>query len=111
PSPVRPVVWRLRAMRFGHFDDENREYVITTPHTPYPWINYLGSESFFSLVSHRAGGYCFNRGARLRRRTRYRYNNVRTDVGGRYFYLNDGGDIWTPGHAPANAALDRFECR
>ena len=98
-------------MRFGYFDDENREYVITTPHTPYPWINYLGSESFFSIISHRAGGYCFYRDARLRRLTRYRYNNVPTDVGGRYFYLNDGGDIWTPSYAPVNAALDYFECR
>ena len=68
-------------MRFGYFDDKNREYVITTPKTPYPWINYLGSENFFSLVSHRAGGYCFYRDARLRRLMRYRYNNVPTDVG------------------------------
>ena len=98
-------------MRFGHFDDERREYVITTPHTPYPWINYLGSESFFALISHRAGGYCFYRDARLRRLTRYRYNNVPTDVGGRYFYINDAGDVWTPSYAPVGAALDRFECR
>ena len=79
-------------MRFGYFDDKNREYVITTPKTPYPWINYLGSESFFSLISHRSGGYCFYRDARFRRLLRYRYNNVPTDVGGRYFYINDGGD-------------------
>jgi cellobiose phosphorylase len=98
-------------MRFGFFDDKNREYVITTPKTPYPWINYLGSESFFSLISHRAGGYCFYRDARLRRLTRYRYNNVPTDVGGRYFYINDGGEVWTPSFAPVNAALDTFECR
>jgi cellobiose phosphorylase len=98
-------------MRFGHFDDTNREYVITTPKTPYPWINYLGSENFFSLISHRAGGYCFYRDARLRRLTRYRYNNVPTDVGGRYFYINDGGDVWSPSYAPVNAALDSFECR
>jgi cellobiose phosphorylase len=98
-------------MRFGYFDDERREYVITTPHTPYPWINYLGSESFFSLISHRAGGYCFYRDARLRRLTRYRYNNVPTDVGGRYFYINDGGDLWAPSFAPVQAPLDRFECR
>ncbi|HXJ21441.1 MAG TPA: glycosyl transferase, partial [Polyangia bacterium] len=98
-------------MRFGYFDDKNREYVITTPKTPYPWINYLGSESFFSLVSHRAGGYCFYRDARLRRLMRYRYNNVPTDVGGRYFYINDGGDVWNPSFAPTKAALDSFECR
>ena len=98
-------------MRFGYFDDNNREYVITTPKTPYPWINYLGSENFFALVSHRAGGYCFYRDARLRRLMRYRYNNVPTDVGGRYFYINDGGDVWNPSFAPTNTALDSFECR
>ena len=87
-------------MRFGHFDDANREYVITTPRTPYPWINYLGTEEFFGLVSHTGGGYCFYRDARLRRLTRYRYNNVPTDIGGRYFYINDGGDVWTPGWMP-----------
>jgi cellobiose phosphorylase len=98
-------------MRFGYFDDKNREYVITTPDTPYPWINYLGTEDFFSLISHRAGGYCFYRDARLRRLTRYRYNNVPTDVGGRIFYINDGGDVWSPSHAPVNVALDSYECR
>jgi cellobiose phosphorylase len=98
-------------MRFGYFDDERREYVITTPETPYPWINYLGTESFFSLISHRAGGYCFYRDARLRRLLRYRYNNVLTDVGGRYFYVNDGGDVWSPSHAPVGAPLDSYECR
>ena len=98
-------------MRFGYFDDKSREYVITTPKTPYPWINYLGSENFFALVSHRAGGYCFYRDARLRRLMRYRYNNVPTDVGGRYFYINDGGEVWNPSFAPTNTALDAFECR
>ena len=63
-------------MRFGHFDDARREYVIDTPRTPLPWINYLGSEDFFSLVSNTGGGYSFYRDARLRRITRYRYNNV-----------------------------------
>jgi cellobiose phosphorylase len=98
-------------MRFGHFDDQNREYVITTPKTPYPWINYLGSESFFSLISHQGGGYCFYRDARLRRLLRYRYNNMPTDVGGRYFYINDGGEVWTPTFMPVKSALDSFECR
>src|SRR4029079_9552680 len=102
---------RNTRMRFGYFDDKDREYVITTPKTPYPWINYLGSENFFALVSHRAGGYCFYRDARLRRLMRYRYNNVPTDVGGRYFYINDGGDVWNPSFAPTNTALDAFECR
>jgi len=98
-------------MRFGHFDDEAREYVITTPHTPYPWINYLGSEQFFSLISHQAGGYSFYRDARMRRLTRYRYNNIPTDAGGRYFYVNDGGDVWTPSWLPVKADLDFFETR
>ena len=98
-------------MRFGYFDDKNREYVITTPKTPYPWINYLGSENFFALVSHRAGGYCFYRDARLRRLMRYRYNNVPTDVGGRFFYIQENGEYWTPTYAPVKAALDAFECR
>jgi cellobiose phosphorylase len=98
-------------MRFGHFDDDAREYVITTPRTPYPWINYLGTEQFFGLISHFGGGYCFYRDARFRRLTRYRYNNVPTDVGGRYYFIHDDGDLWTPGWAPVKRDLDRFECR
>ena len=98
-------------MRYGHFDDDAREYVITTPHTPYPWINYLGSEQFFSLVSHQAGGYSFYRDAKMRRLTRYRYNNIPADAGGRYFYINDGGDVWTPSWLPVKADLDHFEAR
>src|SRR5690606_25734864 len=98
-------------MRFGHFDDDNREYVITTPKTPYPWINYLGAEKFFGIISHQAAGYCFYRDARLRRLLRFRYNNVPTDAGGRYFYINDGGDLWSPSYMPVKAELDSFECR
>ena len=99
------------SMRYGHFDDEAREYVVTTPHTPYPWINYLGSERFFSLISHQAGGYSFYRDARMRRLTRYRYNNIPADAGGRYLYVNDGGDVWTPSWLPVKADLDHFEAR
>jgi len=98
-------------MQFGHFDDDAREYVITTPKTPYPWINYLGSEEFFSLISNTAGGYSFFRDAKLRRLTRYRYNNVPTDSGGRYFTINDDGDVWSPGYFPYKTELDSYECR
>ncbi len=99
-------------MRFGHFDDDNREYVITTPLTPYPWINYLGCEKFFSLISQQAGGYCFYRDARLRRITRYRYHNVPTDAGGRYYYIRESdGDYWTPSYGPVKRELESFECR
>ncbi len=98
-------------MRYGYFDDHNKEYVITTPQTPYPWINYLGMQDFFSLISNTAGGYCFYKDARLRRITRYRYNNVPVDSGGRYFYIYDNGDFWTPSWAPVKKELDRYECR
>ncbi|MDR0920517.1 MAG: glycosyl transferase, partial [Oscillospiraceae bacterium] len=98
-------------MKFGFFDDLNKEYVITSPRTPYPWINYLGTQSFFSLISNTAGGYSFYKDARLRRITRYRYNNVPVDMGGRYFYVNDGGTIWSPGWSPVKTELDSYECR
>jgi cellobiose phosphorylase len=98
-------------MRYGYFDDDAREYVVTTPHTPYPWINYLGSEKFFSLISHQAGGYSFYRDAKMRRLTRYRYNNIPADAGGRYLYVHDEGDVWTPSWLPVKADLDRFEAR
>lgn len=98
-------------MKFGFFDDKNREYVITTPKTPYPWINYLGTQGFFSLISNTAGGYTFYKDARLRRITRYRYNNVPVDMGGRYFYINDGGHVWNPGWSPVKTELDSYTCR
>ena len=97
--------------RFGHFDDLRREYVITDPRTPYPWINYLGCENFFSLISNTAGGYTFYRDARFRRLTRYRYNNVPMDDGGRYFYIKDGDTVWSPGWKPCRTELDDYECR
>ncbi len=98
-------------MKFGRFDDKNKEYVIETPKTPYPWINYLGSDGFFGLISNTAGGYCFYRDARLRRITRYRYNSVPVDTGGRCFYINDGGSVWCPGWAPVKNELESYSCR
>ena len=98
-------------MKFGYFDDARREYVIERPDTPYPWINYLGSENFFSLISNTSGGYCFYKDARLMRLTRYRYNSVPADAGGRYFYLRDGENVWNPGWAPTKTPLDRYRCR
>ncbi len=98
-------------MKFGYFDDANQEYVITTPKTPLPWINYLGCNEFFSLISNTCGGYTFYKDAKLLRLTRYRYNNVPTDMGGKYFYIKDGGTVWNPGWQPAKTELDSYECR
>jgi len=98
-------------MKFGHFDDSQREYVITNPQTPWPWINYLGNEDFFSLISNTAGGYTFYKDAKFRRLTRYRYNNVPMDSGGRYFYIKDEDTVWSPGWKPCKTPLDKYECR
>jgi cellobiose phosphorylase len=98
-------------MKFGYFDDTNREYVITTPQTPYPWINYLGNGEFFSIISNTSGGYSFYRDARLRRITRYRYNNIPLDSNGKYIYINDNGLIWSPSWKPVKTPLDAYECR
>ena len=104
---------RRRIMRYGHFDDERREYVITRPDTPLPWINYLGSERYFGLISNTGGGYSFYRDARMRRITRYRYNNVPTDSGGRYVYLadRDTGRYWSPTWQPTRGDLHDYRCR
>ncbi|HET9059691.1 MAG TPA: glycosyl hydrolase family 65 protein [Acidimicrobiales bacterium] len=100
-------------MRYGHFDDERREYVIDNPATPLPWVNYLGTESLFGIISNTAGGYTFYKDARLRRLTRYRYNNAPLDVGGRYLYLRDDadGEYWSPSWQPVQKDLDSYECR
>ncbi|MBO7374061.1 MAG: glycosyl transferase, partial [Oscillospiraceae bacterium] len=98
-------------MKYGYFDDASREYVITTPRTPLPWINYLGCEDFFALVSNTAGGYCFFRDARLRRLTRYRYNNSPLDSEGFRVYLRDGNSVWNPGWQPVQSEPDTYRCR
>ena len=100
-------------MRYGHFDDAAREYVITRPDTPLPWINYLGSEAYFGIISNTAGGYSFYRDARLRRLTRYRYNNAPLDLGGRYVYLRDdvSGEYWSPSWQPVQRDLEDYSCR
>lgn len=98
-------------MQYGYFDDVNREYVIETPKTPRPWINYLGTEDMFGLISNTAGGYSFYRDAKLRRITRYRYNNIPTDSNGRYFYIKDADSFWSPSWQPVKADLDSYACR
>jgi len=102
-------------MRYGYFDDVNREYVITRPDTPLPWINYLGSENYFGLISNTAGGYSFYKDARLRRLTRFRYNNAPLDMGGRYLYLRDNAaeqpTFWSPTWMPTRCTLDSYKCQ
>ena len=98
-------------MKFGYFDDEAREYVITTPRTPLPWINYLGPQDFFSLISNTGGGYSFYKDAKLLRITRYRYNDIPNDSNGKYYYINDNGTVWNPGFMPSRTELDSYECR
>ncbi|WP_455718495.1 GH36-type glycosyl hydrolase domain-containing protein [Anaerosporobacter sp.] len=98
-------------MKFGYFDDARQEYVITSPTTPLPWINYLGCENFFSLISNTCGGYSFYKDAKLLRLTRYRYNNVPADTNGRYYYIKDGDTVWNPGWQPVQTELDSYNCR
>ena len=98
-------------MKYGYYDDISREYVITRPDTPLPWINYLGSDGFFSLISNTCGGYSFYKDAKLRRITRFRYNNVPADEGGRLFWICDGGTVWSPAFRPAMTPLDAYRCR
>lgn len=98
-------------MKFGYFDDKNREYVITSPETPLPWINYLGRNDMYGLISNTAGGYTFYKDAKLRRLTRFRYNNVPRDLGGRYYYIKDGDNIWNPSYMPCKTKLDKYSCR
>ena len=98
-------------MNFGYFDDAAKEYVITTPDTPLPWINYLGSQDFFSLISNTSGGYSFYKDAKLLRITRYRYNSIPLDSNGKYYYIHDGNEIWNPATMPSQTPLDAYECR
>lgn len=97
--------------QYGHFDDAQREFVITRPDTPLPWLNFLGQETFFGLCTNTAGGYSFWKDAKLRRITRYRYNNVPMDLGGRYLYIDDAGSQWNPMWKPMKTKLDSYECR
>lgn len=98
-------------MKYGHFDDKAKEYVITSPQTPLPWINYLGCEDFFTLLSNTCGGYCFYKDAKLLRLTRYRYNNTPLDSNGLYYYIKEGDTVWNPGWQPCQTPLDDYQCR
>src|SRR3989338_6356011 len=97
--------------KYGHFDQENKEYIITRPDTPLPWINYLGTEQYCALMSNTAGGYSFYRDPKERRITRYRYNNVPQDRGGRYIYIRDNKskEFFSPTWQPTMTKLDKYQ--
>ncbi len=97
--------------KFGYFDTEAKEYVVTRPDTPLPWMNYLGADSFYGICSNTGGGYAFYKDARMRRITRYRYNDSPMDNMGRYLYVKEGDVLWNPGWKPVRTKLDAYQCR
>ena len=100
-------------MKYGYFDDQNREYVITRPDTPAPWANYLGSTEYGAIISNQAGGYSFRKSGANGRILRYRFNNF--DQPGRYIYLrdDDSRDYWSASWQPVGKDLYQYhsECR
>ena len=102
-------------MRFGYFDDRNREYVIERPDTPWPWINYLGDGEYCGIISNNAGGYSFHKSAGENRILRYRFNAVPCDRPGRYIYLRDAedGEFWTNSWSPTQKPMTKHRtvCR
>ena len=104
---------RTGANAYGYFDEAAREYVITRPDTPTPWLNYIGEGRYGGIVSNTGGGYSFDRDPRNRRVTRYRYNAIPVDQPGRYVYLRDQetGEYWSPTWQPVRRDLEGYECR
>jgi len=99
-------------MKFGRFDNEKREYVITRPDTPRPWANYLGSAEFGALVTNNAAGYTFYRSAAQGRLTRFRFNAPTADMPGKFVYLRDvdNDDVWSATWQPVGKPTETFAC-
>ena len=102
-------------MRFGYFDDTNKEYVIERPDTPRSWANYLGSTEYGAIITNNAGGYSFYMSAAQGRLTRLRFDDVPIDQPGRYIYIRDkqSGDYWSNAWQPVGKPLDQYKttCR
>ena len=102
-------------MKYGHFDDKAKEYVITRPDTPRPWSNYLGSTEYGAIITNHAGGYSFYKSGATGRFLRIRFNSIPLDQPGRYFYLRDreSGDFWSASWQPVGKPLARYKstCR
>lgn len=98
-------------MQYGHFDGRAREYVITRPDTPAPWVNYLGSPEYGAIISNNAGGYSFARSGANGRILRYVFNQF--DQPGRYLYLrdDDSGDFWSASWQPVGKDLAHYRSR
>ncbi len=100
---------------YGHFDDAQREYVITQPNTPRPWSNYIGNSNFGGVITNNAGGYTFYRSAAQGKLTRYKFNSMPGELNGRYLYLRDqaSGVYWSNSWMPVGKPLDQFKstCR
>ncbi|MDR0374298.1 MAG: N,N'-diacetylchitobiose phosphorylase [Treponema sp.] len=100
-------------MKYGHFDSDKREYVITKPDTPAPWANYLGSPEYGAIITNGAGGYSFVKSGAAGRIMRYVFNNE--DKPGRYIYLRDDadGDFWSASWQPVGKDMSEYrsECR
>ncbi|HVO75860.1 MAG TPA: hypothetical protein VMT35_17685, partial [Ignavibacteriaceae bacterium] len=102
-------------MRFGFFDDKNKEYVIERPDTPKSWSNYLGSTEYGAIITNNAGGYSFYKSAAQGRFTRLRFNVIPMDQPGRYIYIHDkdSKDYWSASWQPVGKSLKKYksECR
>ncbi len=100
-------------MKYGHFDNVAREYVITRPDTPRSWINYLGSRLYGGIITQNAGGYSFYRTGSAGRILRMRFNGIPADQPGRYIYLRDDetGDYWSATWQPVGKPFDRYEAK
>jgi N,N'-diacetylchitobiose phosphorylase len=99
-------------MKYGHFDDTAREYVVTDPETPRSWINYLGEGEYCAILSHNGGGYSFHRSPQMRRLTRLRFNSLPAERPGRYFYLRErDGRFWSVSSQPAPRADAHYTTR
>ena len=98
-------------MKYGYFDDKNREYVIDHPDTPAPWVNYLGSPQYGAIISNNAGGYSFAKSGANGRILRYIFNQF--DQPGRYLYIrdNDSRDYWSASWQPVGKDLEHYQSK
>jgi len=102
-------------MKYGYFDNENREYVIDKIDVPVSWTNYIGVKDLCGVFNHTAGGYLFYKSPEYHRITRFRPNGVPMDRPGHYVYVRDDEtcDYWTLSWQPIGKNLTdaKYTCR